>query len=385
MKIEQVQEIVKSLHNQIVGEALEEVDVTKIVDIGTKILDTTNVDNYVKALVDTIGKIIFVNRPYQGNGTKVLMESWEFGSILEKVDCEIPDTSINANDTWGLVDQQDYKQDTFYKPSVSAKLFSKKVTFEIDVSFTERQVKGSFHSINELNAFYSMIYNAVERAFTVKLDGLIMATINNFTATVFKNEIEDDGDVATSTTIRAVNLLKLYNDTTGETLTAVKCLSNPDFLKFASMTINNYVSRMSKMSTLFNSEKKQRFTPKDDLNVIMLDMFKNACTCYLEADTFNKELVALPNSETVPYWQGSGENYDFSSVSTINVNTSVGKVNRTGIIAIMFDKNAIGVCNTDKRVTTHYNAKGEFFNNFYKFDCGYFNDLGENFVLFFIG
>lgn len=381
MKIEQVQEIVKSLHKQIVGEELAEVDTSKIVDIGKTILESTNIDNYVKALTDTIGKIVFVNRPYQGNGSKVLMESWEFGSILEKVDCEIPDTSVSSNDTWGLTDQAEYKQDTFYKPTVTAKLYSNKITFEIDVSFTERQVKGSFNSMNELNAFISMIHTAVERAFTVKLDGLIMATINNYIAKTLHNEISDKA-YSTKSTVKAVNLYKLYKDNGGTV--AGDFMTDTGFLKFASMTINNYISRMSKLSTLFNIEGKQRFTPKDDLNIIMLDVFKSSCGSYLEADTFNKELVSLPNSETVPYWQGSGVDYSFDKTSSINVKIDgTNVINADGILCVMFDKNAIGVCNQDKRVTTHYNAKGEFFNNFYKFDCGYFNDFSENFVVFF--
>ena len=44
----------------------------------------------------------------------------------------------------------------------------------------------------------------------------------------------------------------------------------------------------------------------------------------------------------------------------------------------------MGVTSLDRRVTTNYNAKGEFFNNYYKFDAGYFNDLNENFVVFYI-
>ena len=55
-----------------------------------------------------------------------------------------------------------------------------------------------------------------------------------------------------------------------------------------------------------------------------------------------------------------------------------------GIMAVMFDRNALGVCNMDRRVTTNYNPKAEFYNNFYKFECSYFNDLDENFIVFFI-
>ena len=51
----------------------------------------------------------------------------------------------------------------------------------------------------------------------------------------------------------------------------------------------------------------------------------------------------------------------------------------------MFDRDAIGVSNLDRRVTTNYNPRAEFYTNFYKFDAGYYSDLSENFVVFFVG
>lgn len=385
MKIEQLNSIVIDIHKQITGiEEVTEIDSSNIVDIGKSIFDNTDIDNYVKALVDRIGKVIFVNRKYQGNGLKVLMDKWEFGSVLQKIDCTIPNPVENK--TWTLENGASYGQDTYYQPTVTAKLFNKKTTFEIDVSFTELQVKSSFNSMEELNAFISMIYNAVENSFTVKLDGLIMATINAMTARTIKTLGPDE------TNNKAVNLLYLYNQTFpgSKPLTKDDCLTSPEFLKFASMMINTYVDRMSKISNLFNIGGKERFTPKEDLNIIMLSDFKSSCNSYLQADTFHKDLIELPNADTVPYWQGSGDSYDFDSISKIHITLSVSAEGekdtgeKDGILCVMFDKNAVAVCNEERRVTTHYNAKGEFFTNFYKFDCSYINDTNENYVVFFI-
>lgn len=382
MKIEQLNSIVIDIHKQITGnEAITEINSGNIVDIGKSIFDNTDIDNYVKALTDRIGKTIFVNRKYQGSGLKVLMDKWEFGSVLQKIDCTIPDSHITENKSWKLENGTSYGQDTFYKPTVSAKLFNKKTTFEIDVSFTETQVKSSFNSMEELNSFVSMIYNAVEQSFTVKLDGLIMATINAMSARTLKTLAEN------KTNNKAVNLLYLYKQRfpTDTEITKANALTNTNFLKFASMMINTYIDRMSKISTLFNIGGKERFTPKDDLNLIMLSDFKSVCNSYLQADTFHKELVELPNADTVPYWQGSGIDYSFDSVSKIH--TTIGQnetVEKSGILAVMFDKNAVAVCNEDRRVTTSYNAKAEFFTNYYKFDCSYINDTNENYVVFFI-
>lgn len=393
MKVEQLNSIVIDIHKQITGnEEVSEINANNIVDVGKAIFDNTDIDNYVKALVDRIGKVIFVNRKYQGNGLKVLMDKWEFGSVLQKIDCTIPNPVENK--TWALENGQSYGQDTYYQPTVTAKLFNKKTTFEIDVSFTELQVKSSFNSMEELNAFVSMIYNAVENSFTVKLDGLIMATINAMTGRTLKTLSTTSGGVTTTveSNNKAVNLLYLYNETfpSDTPLTKAECLTSPEFLKFASMMINTYVDRMSKISNLFNIGGKERFTPKEDLNIIMLSDFKSSCNSYLQADTFHKDLIELPNADTVPYWQGSGADYDFDSISKIHTVLSVDgsgnkdTVEQDGVLCVMFDKNAVAVCNEDRRVTTHYNAKGEFFTNFYKFDCSYINDTNENYVVFFI-
>ena len=379
-----------TLMNDVTGEVLGKTDVVKedltnIVDVGTELLDNASVDSYVKSLVNHIGKVIFKNRPYSGGTPSVLMDSWEFGSVCEKISAEMPEAS--ENESWSLTDGTEYKQDIFYQPKVTAKFFNKMVTFEVPMSFTEKQVKQSFSDASQLNAFISMIYNAVEKSMTVKIDSLTQRTINNMIGETIKHEFPDvkDGNYKTSTSVKAVNLLKLYNDTMGTSIEVNKALVNPEFIRFASYTMTNYIDRLGRLSTLFNVGGKDRFTSKDMLHVVMLSDFKASANAYLQGDTIHNEYTALPNAETVPYWQASGKNYSFDDVSRIHVKVSDNtEINIGGILGIMFDRDALGVCNTDRRVTTNYNAKGEFFNNYYKFDASYFNDLNENFVVFFI-
>lgn len=379
MKVEQVYTIVNDIAKELIGDtAVVQEDLSNVVDVGNAIFGAASVDNYVKKLVDHIGKVIFVNRPYSGSVPSVMMDGWEYGAVLEKISADLPES--RENESWNLTDGKSYDQDVFYQPKVEAKFFSQKVTFEVDLSFTEKQVKGSFSSASQLNGFLSMLYNAVEKAMTLRVDGLVMRTINNMTALTL-------GD---TTGNRAVNLLKLYNTKFGGGLTAEKAITTPEFIRFASMTMSLYIDRMSKMSTLFNGGGKERFTPSDALHVVMLSDFKAAAGAYLQSDTFNEQYVALPNAETVPYWQGSGTDYSFDSVSSINVKANDGTtdggkaVEQSGILAVMFDRDALGVCNIDRRVTTNYNARAEFFTNYYKFDAGYFNDVNENFVVFYV-
>jgi len=382
MKVTQLHTLINAVTQEVLGEtAVVQEDLSNVVDIGKQVIDSDNVDNYVKKLVNHIGKVVFVNRLYAGGVPSVLMDAWEYGSVLEKLSADMPEAT--ENDSWALEDKKDYSPDVFYKPSVSAKFFNSKVTFEIPMSFTEMQVKESFSSKEQLNGFISMLTTSIENSMTVKLDALIMRTINNMVGETIASEMEDKD--YTKTTVKAVNLLNLFNAVSGGTLTADKALIDPAFIRFATHTIGTYVDRMSKVSTLFNVEKANRFTPKDLQHIVLLSDFAKASETYLQADTQNRELVALPKHETVPYWQGSGQAYSFADVSAINVKTSSKKdISITGVLGVIFDRDALGVTNLDRRVTTNYNARAEFYTNFYKFDAGYYNDLSENFVVFFV-
>lgn len=395
MEVKQIYTLINSVSSEVLGKTdIVQEDLTGIVDLGKEVFNQSAVDNYVKSLVNHIGKVIFVNRPYAGKVPSVLMDAWEFGSVLEKISADVPEAE--ENDTWNLTDGTSYDQDVFHKPTVTAKFFNSKVTFEVPVSITERQVKESFSNAAQLNGFISMIYAAVEKSMTIKADALIMRTINNMIAeTVLADAVAFGGtagnltsaDLSTASTARCVNLLKLYNDKTGaETpLTAAKAITDPDFIRFASYVMGTYADRLQSISTVFNVGGKERFTPKDMLHVVLLSDFAKAAQTYLYSDTFNRGDVLLPQAETVPFWQGSGQNYEFASTGNINIKESGGKaVEISGVLGVMFDRDALGVCNLDRRVTTNYNAKAEFFNNYYKFDAGYFNDTNENFVVFFI-
>lgn len=393
MNVQQIYRLINTVSGEVLGnKELVNEDLTGLVDLGNEVFNQNAVDNYVKSLVNHIGKVVFVNRPYSGKVPSVLMDAWEFGSVLEKISADVPDAE--ENDTWNLQDGKEYKQDVFHKPTVSAKFFNSKVTFEVPVSITERQVKESFSSAEQMNGFLSMIYSAVDKSMTIKTDALIMRTINNMIAETLDADKTEFGfvpstneqvDYSKGSTVRCVNLLKLYNDKTGAHLAAAAAITTPDFIRFAAYVMGLYSDRLQTISTLFNVGGKERFTPKDVLHTVLLSDFAAAAKAYLYADTFNSENVLLPKAETVASWQATGKNYAFENTSKIDVKSASGAdVSVSGVLGVMFDRDALGVTNLDKRVTTNYNAKAEFFNNYYKFDAGYFNDTNENFVVFFV-
>ena len=377
MEIKQIYPLVNEATNEALGvEGLVLEDLSNIVEVGKAVFNANAMDKYVKALVNRIGKIIFVNRVYEGSAPSVLMDGWEYGSVMQKVSMGLPEAT--ENETWELTDGQSYDPHIFHAPKgVVAKYYNKYVTFEIDMSFTENQLKMSFNSVTELNGFISMLYTQVENSMTVKLDELIRRTINNMIAET----------VHTNNGARAINLLTLYKSAypADSTITAATALNNPDFIRFAAYIIKVTHGRMRTMSTVFNEGNQPRHTPTDMSHIVLLEDFASGADVFLQSNTFHDELSALPTAERVPYWQGSGTSYAFADVSKINVKTAEGNVvEQGGILGVMFDRWALGVANIERKVTSQYTPNAEFFTNFYKYKAAYFNDFNENFVVFFV-
>ena len=391
MLVEQIYQIVNGITTEVLGEGtVVNEDLSNIVEIGDTIanLGSAAFENYTRSLIDHIGRVVFVNRPYAGSAPSVLMDAWEYGSILEKIQAEMP--LAQENDSWNLQDGYVYEQDRFKKPTVSAKFYNSKTTFETQMSFAERQVKSAFESVSQLNAFFSMIDTAIYNGQTVKTDALIMRVINSAIANTINAEFASGSGYDAGSGVRAVNLLYLYNQAhpTATLSDLGAAMSTPAFIRFAAYTMSLYQDRMRKLSTLFNIGGKARFTPSDRLHFIMLNDFAKAADVFNQSDTFHEQFTALPNAETVPFWQGSGTGYAISDVSSINTTVATpsgsdATISASGIIGVMFDRDALGVCNQDRRVTTHYNARAEFFNNWYKVDAQYFNDFNENVVVFY--
>lgn len=378
MEVKQIYEILNTITAEVLGKNdLVQEDLSNIVDVGKEIINADKVDSYVNKLVHHIGKVEFNNQKYKGKAPSVLMDKWEYGSILQRIDSELPEAFENS--TWNLVNGESYDPNIFYQPKVSSKFFDNKITFEVPISFAERQVKGSFSNATQMNGFLSMITTSVENSLTIKLDELIMRTINNYIGNV----------ILKNNSNTSINLLKEFNTKFNEKLSADKALINPNFLRFANFLINTYIDRITRISTLFNIGKKERFTNKENANLILLTDFVHSSNVFLQADVMHNEYTGLKNFDSVPYWQGCGTNYTFNDISTINVmvndETNIPKeVTQSGIIGVLFDRRALGVTNLDRRVTTNYNPKAEFYTNFYKVDCGYFNDFNQNFIVFYI-
>lgn len=359
-------------------------DLSNLVDIGKTVLDYTgqsneNYDSFMRNLIDQVGKIMFVDRVYTSQAPNILKDGFEYGSILEKVRCEVPDARDNA--TWDLFNYP-YDGGAEYpdpfelsKPTATAKFFNSKATYEVPITLTDRQMREAFQSPAQLGSFVSMIENRIRMKMTLSNDGLIMATINN----LIGQKIGRHGNV--------VNLLDLYNAFAATPITTATALTDKEFLRFAAKTIGQYKKYLAAASTLYNEGDYLTFTPAERLKFIANTEFARSLDAYLYSDTYHNEFVSLEGYEEVAYWQGTGTSNDNRLKIDVKVDLggdSAEEIVQDGVLAVMFDTDAAAVCNQNFRITSTYNARGEYTNYFYKWDAMYMNDILENCVVFVI-
>lgn len=387
MKVEQIYTILNDVFSEVTGKLvipegsdplpIVEEDLKNIVDIGKTISDYNLYDNYVKSMINRIGRDVFVDRTYEGYAPDVLRDSWEYGSIMAKTRCKV--FNAKANPSWALSAGTTVNQFEFNPPEVTQKFYNAAVAWQIDCSFTDYQIRESFTSPEQMNRFMSMIENRINVSMTIYRDSLVMRTINNFIG----EKLQANNGI--------VDLLAGYNATVATPITAAAALYNKDFLRYAALQIKLWVDRFRAPSVNFNTEEDNvAFTPREFAHLVLHSDLAAGMEVYLQSDTYHDDLVKIGDYETVPFWQSQGD-YQLAMTSRIDIelgsSTTASKksINRNYILGVLFDRDALGVLCEHSRVTTAYNSNGEYWNNFYKQDTRYFNDLAENGIVFVLG
>ena len=375
--INQIYSIVNSVASQSMGSAaVTVVDTSSFIALGNSVLSSqSNTDAYLNTLVDRIGKTIFSVRAYQAADRDIVREPFEYGCILQKIYVDMPEARVN--NSWNI-GSNGYTPEfaPVIKPSVKQKLFDAISTWEVAVTIPDEILKTAFLNETAHAVFIDAIFTSMENMMQLAMENTI-----NITRASFISRKINTGNVC-----GAINLLANYNDLTVEPLTVSNCLRDLGFLKYASQQIKLWTDRMVRMSTLFNDEAGyKRHTPKDLQVLDVLADFATASDIYLQANTYHDELVKMPYYNVVPYWQGSGEAYTFDDTSAVNIKINNNTtVDESGILAILFDHDAMGVTIKDRRSSTERNNHDEYTNYYNKANIGYFNDMSENAIVFYI-
>lgn len=374
MKREQISTMLNSAIKEVVGESeIINENLSNIVTIGSAI-PADSLDSIFTKIINKVGNTIIESKKYNGNSLGILMNEWEYGSILEKIRIDIPETT--TNDSWSLVKGNSYDCFKFSPPTVRAKYFNKSVTFEIPMSYTAEQMKDSFRNADTAVSFWNAVENAIQTSITANTEMLEYRAVTNMIGL----KVHNNNNV--------VNLLAEYKDETGITgLTAKKALHDKEFLRFCAKRISMYSDYIKSLSMLNNDDGYITATSDDEKRLILLSDFAKSIEYDLYSNTFNQEFVKIGKYTTIPYWQGTGTARKFENNSKIDLtisdlNGDPQTVTKTGIVGVLFDVNGCCVCRKNYRVLSMPVPKGEFINYWYKYDAMYMNDTANNFIVF---
>lgn len=375
-KVSQIKEIVNEIARQSMGDAIANVDTMPLVDIGRQVLaEDGNVEKFSKTLVDRIGKTIVSTRTYSARGKDgILVDPIEWGCILQKLHVKMPEAK--ENNSWEIGEKNYQAQFAPVSiPEVDQTFFSKISTWEVPITIPDYLYKTAFTSEADMGAFVDSMFTQTANSIELALENNIKLT----RATFIAHKLKSTKDAT------KINLLEQYNDMSGSTLTASSALYSMDFLKFASMQVKLWIRRMQDISKNFNEKNFDRFTPESEVNAIMLADFADAASVYLQSDTYHDELVKMPLMEKVSCWQAAGSKYAFDEISSIDIKIGdTESVKQSGVLAVVHDRQAIGVTIKNYRTTTERNSHDEYTNHYHKADIGYYNDLSENGIVFYI-
>ena len=375
-KVSQIYDLVNQTAKESMGEnAITVKDVSSLIALGDSVLSSnTDTENFLNTLVDRIARTVFSVRQYESDSEGMVRHPFEFGCIVQKIYVDLPEAK--KNDAWEI-GKGDYtpKFAPVIKPTAKQKLFNGITTWEVDVTIPDFMFRTAFTNETSMATFIDAIFTAMDNMMTLALENNANLTRASFIARKIKG----------GKPCGAINLLHEYNTITNAGLTVEGALMNAEFLAWASRSINLWVKRMSKMSTLFNEEGYKRHTPKDKLVVNLLQDFTSACDTFLGANTFHDELVKLPMYDSVAYWQGAGESFDFNDTSAINIKLDESNtISKKGIIGVIYDYEAMGVTLNERRSTSERNNHDEYTNYYNKANIGYFNDMSENGIVFYL-
>ena len=375
-KVEQIYTLVNETAKESMGEkAIAVKDVSSLIALGDSVLSSaSDTENFLNTLVDRIASTVFSVRRYETDTEGMVRHPFEFGCIVQKIYVDMPEAK--QNNSWEI-GKEGYTPvfAPVIKPTAKQKLFKGITTWEVDVTIPDYMLRSAFLNETSMATFIDAIFTAMDNMITLALENNANLTRASFIARKLKG----------GKPCGAINLLHEYNALTSASLTVESAMMNAEFLAWASRAINLWVKRMSKMSVLFNEEGYKRHTPKDKIVVNLLQDFTSACDTFLGANTFHDELVKLPMYDSVAYWQGAGESFDFNDTSAIKVKIDESNtIEKKGIIGIVYDYEAMGVTLNERRSTSERNNHDEYANYYNKANIGYFNDMSENGIVFYL-
>ena len=358
-------------------------DLSNVVDVGTAIYNANWVDSFVKSMILQIGRWIFVNRAHRRWTPDITREGSEFGHVLAKT--RTKRFAAKQNPTMHLNPGDTPNQFQFNPPTVKNKYFVQKVDWQLECSFAERQVQGAFTSAEQMERFFGMIQDQLQKDMDQQIDDLTMRGINGFIA---EKLYRGSG---------VIDVLTPFNTESSANLTLDSMTQSEEWNRYAAYKILQTKKRMLPATNIFNCQTEAGYetsTPPEYMRFVLHSDIAESINVYLNAVTFHNDFNDIGSYDSIPMWQTPGTEFQRAATTRIDIDlpsnvdreeSEAVTINRIGIIGVMFDVDAIVINNQNERVTSAYNAQGEFYNNFYKIDTMIYIDLDENGAVFVAG
>lgn len=390
MQVKQISTILNGIFAETIGDSIFEEDLSNIVSTGRLITGAStfdnNFDNYAGKIIDKVGKVVLVDRVYKAKDLGLWVDSWEYGSVLEKIRCDVGDFEDNAE--WDLTEpgtaDLDYNEHIqqhiedmfkFYPANVQARYFNAKTTHKAPISISRKQLKESFDSASKMARFIGMIENRIVSKLEIGKEATQKRALLNLMAHDIKKG---------TTSPKCVDMKAEFEAAGGAVLPSfTAALNDRDFGRFLAKKLTMDRKLMTAPSKAFSDSNFYNFTPLEESRLILLADVDASLKFNLYGDTYNEEFVKLDNYKTVPFWQSSANGLNLGARSRIYVTDTDGdKINQPNVIGVLFDRTAVMVCNDNPEVRSQYNMDGNFTNFMYCTDCSYYNDFDENSVVY---
>ena len=369
MNTEQIYALVNEVNAEAFGSnALAVVDTSSLISLGNTVLSSsTNTEAFLNTLAQRIGRTILRFRDYRNKLGDMVLNDFEYGAILQKIKVIMPEAE--KDEMYGLVDGNSVDHYKVAKPDVNQKLFVTRTPYQFHITIQRETLKEAFLDETAMGSFIAVVFGEVRNAIEVSLENLSRVTLATAIA-------------ETAGTGRFIELVSEYNTlyTPITPLTAVTCQNDPDFMRYAMSRINSVLDGMQDMSTLYNDGSFETFTPKEDVRVKIISSFMRRLETVVEYAAFHDRFVR-PDADitTINYWQSALTPMDVKIKRPSDNNS----VSRNNIIALVHDRDAMGVYKIDEDVlTTPVNAAGGYYNTYWHEKQLRFIDLSENFVCF---
>lgn len=368
MTTEQIYGLVNTVNAEAFGHsAMVVTDTSGLISLGNTVLSSsTNTEAFLNTLAQRIGKTILRFRDYRNKLGDMVLNDFEYGAILQKIKVNMPEAELD--ESYDLIDGNTVDHYKIAKPSVDQKLFVTRTPYQYHITIQRVHLKEAFLSPEAMGSFIGIIFGEVRNAIEISLENLGRITL----ATA----------IAECETTREIPLVTDFNTeyNPGTPLTAATAIHNEEFLRYAVMRMMNLIDMIQDASELYNDGSMVTFTPREDVRMKVISEFQRRIESNVLYAAFNERFVDIPDGyKSINFWQASQTPYDVNikrpsddAATTVN-----------NVVAILYDRDAMGVYKIDEEVATSpVNAAGLYYNQYWHEKQLRFVDLSENIQIF---